>query len=160
MAFEPISQHRGHHFFQEFESRNLARIMLVVALVAVALPSIGNEASIGDWTVHYSVFNSMFLQPEIAQRYGITRARSRSVLNVSIHNAKGQVMDVPVSGAYRNLLGQESSLSFRKVKEGDACYFIATFTADDREKLHFFLQVVTGESKHSIDFKKTVHHAP
>ena len=159
MALEPIPQQLWHHCVLLLGPCRLVQFALVGALLTLAVTSTGEEASIGDWTVHYSVFNSTFLQPEIAQKYGIARARNLSVLNVSIHNAEGEAMDVPVSGTYRNLIGQEHSLSFKQVKEGDSCYFIATFATDNREKLHFYLQVVQGKSRHSIDFKKTVYHA-
>jgi hypothetical protein len=38
----------------------------------------------GPFELHYSVVNTTFLEPEVAQNYGITRGKNRAFLNLAV----------------------------------------------------------------------------
>lgn len=117
-----------------------ARALLALsvgAALAAAAALAERKATFGDHAVHYSVFNTTFLQPEIAERYGVVRARDRALVNISVLDADGRAMATSVTGSVRNLLGQSHSLRFRRFDEGDAIYFLATLAYEHGEALRF-----------------------
>ena len=117
-------------------ARTLLAFVAGAALVAATAVA-ERKATFGDYAVHYSVFNTTFLQPGIAQRYGVARARDRALVNISVLDASGQAMAVPVTGSVRNLLGQARELNFRRFDEGGAIYFLATLAYEHGEALRF-----------------------
>src|SRR5690554_5561702 len=96
--------------------RAVALLMLVFALPASAQ---GDSQTFGDYTVHYSVFNSTFLKPEIAQTYGLIRARDRALINVSVTKTDDEktTLGLPaqVRGQTSNLLQQQQQLDFQEI---------------------------------------------
>jgi hypothetical protein len=46
----------------------------------------------GDIEVHYAVVNTLFLQPNVAARYGIVRATDRAIVNVSVVDHDGATL--------------------------------------------------------------------
>jgi hypothetical protein len=108
----------------------------------------------GDLDVHYIAFNSGFLQPDIAAATGLVRSKSLGVVNIAVLKA-GQPSDASVSGAVKNLLGQNYPLSFKQVKEGEAIYYLAQFPFEDREVLRFTINVKAGDDvARSFDFNQ------
>jgi len=117
-----------------------------IAIAALALfwaGALGAEQfkTVGEAEVHYVVVNTLFLEPDIAQRYGIVRARDRSILNVSVIGPDGRPRDADVSGTYRNLLEHTAPLEFERFEEGDAIYFIAPLKITDQDVLRFDLSI-------------------
>lgn len=114
----------------------------------------------GALDIHYIVFNSSFLQPEIAKASGLERGKNIAVLNVSpLRDGKGERSSV--SGTLTNLLGQVKSLEFREIDEGEAMYYIAQFPIDSRELLKFDIKLVDSERKsHSLKFNQEVFPDP
>jgi hypothetical protein len=96
---------------------------------------------VGDVEVHYVVVNTLFLEPEVASRYGIVRGRDRAILNVSVVGPDGYPRDAAVSGTYKNLLGHVSTLEFSRFEEGSAIYFIAPLKVTDQDVLRFDLAI-------------------
>ncbi len=63
--------------------------------------------------MHYSVFNSSFLQPDIATAAGLTRSKTQGVLNIAALK-DGKAARPPRSAAQvKNLLGQTSELKLQ-----------------------------------------------
>lgn len=114
----------------------------------------------GALDIHYIVFNSSFLQPEIAKASGLERGKNIAVLNVSpLRDGKGERSSV--SGTLTNLLGQVKSLEFREIDEGEAVYYIAQFPIDSHELLKFDIKLVDTEGKsHSLKFNQEVFPDP
>ena len=148
-------------------ARALLAFVVGAALVA-ATAWAERKATFGDYAVHYSVFNTTFLQPAIAQRYGVVRARDRALVNISVLDASGRAMAVPVTGSVRNLLGQARALNFRRFDEGDAIYFLATLAYEHGEALRFEIIAelphgaataqAKGDSRHaSVQFQQTLY---
>lgn len=133
----------------------MTRIALLLMSLCLSLPALAEQKqSYGDLDVHYSAFNSGFLQPEIAAATGLVRSKSQGVVNVAVLKA-GTASSAQVNGTVKNLLGQSTALSFKEVKEGKAIYYLAQFPFEQRETLRFTLNVTAADGvPHSFDFNQ------
>lgn len=133
----------------------MTRIALLLMSLCLSLPALAEQKqSYGDLDVHYSAFNSSFLQPEIAAATGLVRSKTQGVVNVAVLKA-GTASSAKVSGTVKNLLGQSTALSFKEVKEGKAIYYLAQFPFEQRETLRFTLNVTAADGvPHSFDFNQ------
>lgn len=133
----------------------MTRIALLLMSLCLSLPALAEQKqSYGDLDVHYSAFNSGFLQPEVAAATGLVRSKTQGVVNVAALKA-GTASSAKVSGTVKNLLGQSTALSFKEVKEGKAIYYLAQFPFEQRETLRFTLNVTAADGvPHSFDFNQ------
>ena len=124
----------------------MQRFVSLVFCLLLALPAVAErKQTFGELDVHYSTFNSSFLQPDIAAAVGLTRSKTIGVLNIAVlKDGKGQ--PAKVSGSVKNLLGQTSPLQFKQVLESGAVYYLAEFPLRQREVLTFSIQVQVGDS--------------
>ncbi|NJN50554.1 MAG: DUF4426 domain-containing protein [Gammaproteobacteria bacterium] len=97
--------------------------------------------TIDDHEVHYVLVNTLFLNADVAHRYGITRAKDRAIVNVSVIGPDSQARDATITGTTRNLLGQIQQLSFEKIVDGASIYFIAPLRFTDQDVLKFTIDV-------------------
>jgi hypothetical protein len=139
----------------------MRRLALFLLTLSLALPAAAERLQrFGDLEVHYNVFNSSFLQPDIAAASGLTRSKTQGVVNVAVMRAGKAVPAAAVSGSVKNLLGQSKTLNFQRVSEGEgdtqAVYHLAQFAMTDREVLTFDLKVQEGGNTHSVTFNQEV----
>lgn len=135
----------------------MRRFVSLFFCLLLALPAVAErKQTFGELDVHYSVFNSSFLQPEIAAAAGLTRSKTVGVLNIAaLRDGKGQA--AKVSGTLKNLLGQSSELKFKQVLESGAVYYLAEFPLRQREMLTFNIQVQIGDAApHTLTFNQEV----
>tara|TARA_R110000823_G_scaffold119998_23_gene244640 strand:+ start:15474 stop:15920 length:447 start_codon:yes stop_codon:yes gene_type:complete len=144
---------------------NLARMRTLGLLLALLLPLQGvaqQSKMFGPYELHYSVLNSTFIAPEIAQRYGITRGDKRGIVNLAVreHGSDGAgTIGRPMllKGRTWDLI-QNQTLEFQEVREGAAVYYIAEFKFINEEwrffELHFrpegAEQTYTFQFKHQL----------
>ena len=110
-------------------------------------------------SVYYTVFNSTFVLPEIAEIHKIKRSTYESLLNISVYK-NGETGTVPaqISGTYTNLLQQQKTLNFIEIVEDNAVYYLAPVRVGDKEILHFHIAVTpTDSSTLDVKFTKTVY---
>ena len=133
----------------------MTHIAIILMSLCLSLPTLAEQKqSYGDLDVHYSAFNSGFLQPEIAAATGLVRSKTQGVVNVAVLKA-GTASSAQVNGTVKNLLGQSTALSFKEVKEGKAIYYLAQFPFEQRETLRFTLNVTAADGvPHSFDFNQ------
>lgn len=132
----------------------MRRIIPFLIALCLALPAVAErKQSFGDLDVHYSVFNSGFLQPDIAAAAGLTRSKTQGVVNVAVLKA-GKASTAQVGGQVKNLLGQITPLTFKQVTESGAIYYLAQFPFSSREVLSFTLEVQQGGNPHSFSFNQ------
>ena len=133
----------------------MTRIALLLMSLCLSLPALAEQKqSYGDLDVHYSAFNSGFLQPEVAAATGLVRSKTQGVVNVAVLKA-GTASSAQVNGTVKNLLGQSTALSFKEVKEGKAIYYLAQFPFEQRETLRFTLNLTAADGvPHSFDFNQ------
>ena len=138
----------------------MRRAAVAVLVLAAGVLSAEQKQAFGDYEVHYSVFNPSFLRAEVADRYGVVRGRDKAVVNVSIQNEERSVA-VSVTGTVKNLLGQLQPLDFREVKEGEAVYYLATLTYQDRDTLRFEITAdLPGYGPAVVRFQQTLYWEP
>jgi hypothetical protein len=103
------------------------------------------QQTFGDYEVHYSAFNSSFLQPKVAQSYNIQRSKYRGVVNITVLKKDAAGNKVPVkaviTGKTKNLIEQVNNLVFRPVIESNAIYHIAEFKISSEDTLTFNLDI-------------------
>jgi len=111
----------------------------------------------GDYEIHYNAFNSSFLQPDIAQEYGLQRGKRRAMINVSVLKKSTDGKPVPVSalvqGKASNLLEQTQDMSFKKIDEGNAIYYIGQFGFSDDMQMRISLSVQPDPNKPAYDLQ-------
>jgi len=114
------------------------------------------------YKIHYNAFNSSMLTPEIAKQYEIQRSKSLGILNISVLKDLGDSSDsieavtAFIEGHAKNSISQMKELNFKKVTEGHAIYYIATFNFAENESLTFnFYVVPKGETTSTkVSFKQ------
>ena len=109
----------------------------------------------GDYIIHYNAFNSSFIQPNVAKAYGIKRSKTKGLLNVSVLQKQADGTAKPVSAVVKgevvNLISQKQTLSFSKIDETDALYYIGDFGFTDDQVLRFNLQVQPDPNQPAYD---------
>ena len=95
----------------------------------------------GAWRVYYIAFNASLLSPQLAERYGIVRGRSKGLLNISALRASGHGEKIALRGRFRNLLGQAQALAFRTVEDNGSVYYLAAFDFENAETLRFEIEL-------------------
>jgi hypothetical protein len=120
----------------------MTRALALSLSLLLALPAAAEQfAALGEVEVHYVVVNTLFLEPDVAARYGIVRGADRAILNVSVIGPDGKPRDASVEGTVRNLLEVQSPLAFQRIEEGEAIYFIAPLKVTDQDVLRFDVAV-------------------
>ncbi|MDG9923208.1 MULTISPECIES: DUF4426 domain-containing protein [unclassified Pseudomonas] len=135
----------------------MRRFASLLLCLLFALPAFAErKQTFGELDVHYSVFNSSFLQPDVAAAAGLTRSKTVGVLNIAALKA-GKGQPAKVSGALKNLLGQTVELQFKQVLESGAVYYLAEFPLREREVLTFSINVQIGDgAPHTLTFNQEV----
>ena len=113
-------------------TRSIITFALVLAsLFTLSFSAQAGEKDFGEYQVHWSVFPSTFLAPEIAQANDLQRSNGIGIVNISIMEKDENGQPVPVNGQVQgkvtNDIQQVKFLAFRRIKEGDAVYFIAQY---------------------------------
>jgi hypothetical protein len=147
-------------------------LFLLLALLLAGTPShaqitqtplIENSQSFGDYTVHFTVFNSTFVTPAVAQIYQLTRARDRALVNISVTRTgeEGTSLGLParIRGTATNLIQQQRALNFQEIDEGNAVYYIASLRHTNEEVMNFTIDVQPeGEDRtFQVRFTRTLH---
>ncbi|WP_086479939.1 DUF4426 domain-containing protein [Oceanospirillum sanctuarii] len=124
----------------------LPALFTLLAFFSMTTPAKAAQfEQVGDYQIHYNTFTTGFLQPEVAQAYGIVRSRYQAMINISVlkKQADGSYKPVEalVTGDVANLAGQSVNLAFRTIREPNAIYQITTFNFTEDEPTRFRLKV-------------------
>ncbi|MFT2090106.1 DUF4426 domain-containing protein [Paraglaciecola sp. 2405UD69-4] len=112
------------------------------------------KADLGSWEVHYIAINSTFLTPEIAKHYGILRSKYNAVINISVLDKQDKTaQSVVVTGEAKNLLGVVKKLSFKKVTQGGAIYYLAPLSFSDLEQYRMTVNLNDGTEQETLKFQ-------
>lgn len=132
----------------------------IVAL-ALLLPTLASATTVplgGGYQVVYSAFNTTFLKPEIAARYGLSRGRDRGLVNIAVLDSANRPQPAELNGRVSNILQQQQSLDFITIDEGNAIYYLAPFEIDGEEFLSFHISVTSaGQPSKTFNFKKRLY---
>ncbi|MHA7879777.1 MAG: DUF4426 domain-containing protein [Saccharospirillum sp.] len=132
-----------------------ATLLGCLALMAQAEQKI----DFGNYELHYIVFNSTMLQPDIAARYSIPRSGQLAVVNLSVLEKQPNGVAIPreaeVQLQTRNLLGQTNPIELRMIREQNALYHLGTLRFDHRDVLRFDVTVtIPGERTFNTTFSQ------
>lgn len=129
----------------------------ILLMLATGVTRAGQFEDFGDYQVHYNVFPSSFLTPEIAKQYELVRSKSIGIVNVSILRKTEDGTFKPVNGQVEgkviNDIQQNRFLAFRRIDEGDAVYFIAQFQYIDGELLTFEIKANAPGAKQGMPIR-------
>ena len=124
------------------------------------LPATESTKDFGEYVLYFNALNTDQLSSDIAREYGIVRAKSRALLNVSIHRklANGQTEAVTgaVSASAINLNGQLKTMTLREIREDTAIYYIGELGITDGEVLIYTIDATPSNdpSRYTVRFKK------
>ncbi len=132
-------------------------LFLGVAFAGVAHAQ--GQQTHGDYTVYHTVFDSTFLQPEVAATYDLVRGEQIYLVNISV-NAKGRNFGqaVKLEGTITNLMQQQKPLQFQEISEGEVTYYIAPLRVVSQDTLRFALNIQPSpdEAPFTIEFTQTL----
>mgnify|MGYP001563535898 CR=1 FL=1 len=126
---------------------------LVLLLLAVMPASAQQAVDAGDYRVLYAAINSAQLTPEIARRYGITRARDTALITFNAQRRDGgSYTAVAATGTatVRSLIGNRQKLDLRPLREQGIDTLIGTTQFADGEYLIIDAQVLPQGSSTPI----------
>ncbi|SFR82790.1 protein of unknown function [Marinobacter daqiaonensis] len=129
--------------------------VLLLAAAWLATPALADNKSVdfGDYQVHYNVFPSTFLTPEVAKANNLKRSRGLGIVNIAImeETEESGLRTVPgqVEGKALNSLQQPTYLAFRRVQEGDDVYFLAQYQYSAGETMVF--EITARPTGHNQD---------
>lgn len=138
----------------------MKHLLSIILLCIISFSATAEQKFVkGNWDVHYIAFPSGFLEPEVAKQYGLIRSKYKAVVNISVldnkQNMKAQ--NLFVSGSAKNLLGQTKNLTFTKVTEGEAIYYLAQFDYRNEENVNISINLQQGNRNETIKFKKKLY---
>lgn len=145
------------------QGRSVSTALLGLFAALLLQPAMASQYErFDDLDVHYIVFNTTDLSPEMASRYDLTRAPDRGLINISGRRVADDGTTTParleLEGSVTNLLGQSQPLRFREVEDPQAIYYLETIRFSDRETLRFRIQVTDTDTgrRHELRFQKAL----
>ncbi|WP_026957711.1 DUF4426 domain-containing protein [Aliagarivorans taiwanensis] len=139
------------------------RILIAIfsLISALALPVHAEQkVDLGPWEVHYVVFNSTFIPPEVATAYGLKRNGRNALINISVLKAEGDdkiAQRLSVEGSAQNLLGNKKQLSFKEVREGESVYYLSQLTFSNEETFNFDITLTQGNQTQRLQFSQQLY---
>ena len=104
------------------------------------------QKDFGDYQILFNALTTDQLSQQAARTYGITRSKSRVLLNVVLRKKTGESTYAATSGKVsakaNNLTGQLKNISMREIKDGDVVYFIGETSVSDGEHLTFKIEAL------------------
>lgn len=106
----------------------------------------------GEYTVHYTLFNSKQIPPDVAKIYHLTRSNDIAYINISLTKTEQGItslgMPAMVKAKAINLMQQTKAIQFMEIKEPDATYYLASIRHTNEEDFRFEVSVIPeGETK-------------
>lgn len=106
----------------------------------------------GDYTVHYTVFNSKQIPAQVADIHKLTRSKDMVYLNISLTKTENGATTLGLPATVKakaiNLMQQSKTLELKEIKEPEATYYLAPFRHTNEEDIRFEISVLpSGEEK-------------
>jgi len=113
-----------------------------LAVSASAPVAAQQSQQFGAYEIHYNTINTNMLSPDVASVYGIQRAGTQAMLNVTVLERKsGEAVEAAVEATATNLTGQRRDIELRQINDQGAIYYIGQFRIHDEETLNFEIRV-------------------
>lgn len=116
---------------------------LLLLAAALSLPAAAQQSQeYGDYEVHYNTLSTNMLTPEVASVYGIQRAGTQAMLNITVlHKENREATEARVTATATNLTGQRRAIELRQINDQGAIYYIGQFRIHNEETLNFDVQI-------------------
>ena len=139
--------------------KQLCKWLLLSCVLCVSGNALAEQKKVlGNWDVHYIVFPTTTLTPEVARANNIQRSKYKALINISVLDSKTlEAQDIDIQGNARNLLGNVFPLTFKQVNEGQAIYYLATVDFDNKEMLRFSIDITQGNTTRQLKFQQTMY---
>ena len=140
----------------------LIRTATLATLIMLSALSLAEQkVDFAGYELHYIVLNTTEIPPAVAETYDIVRSGKRAFINLSILKKTDDGYGIPtaaaVTGVQRTLLGQRQTIDLQEIREGDAIYYIGTFTILNQETLWFDIDLtVQGGPSFEYSFPQKV----
>lgn len=131
----------------------MPRLTLFLLALLSATPLLAQSHTVGDITVHYSAIPTLDLDPTVARDTAITRSANRALLSIAVRKRDGDgdvAVEAQISGTASNDAGQMQVLALRRVREGDAIYYLAEPQLRPGDTLRFDLSVLPADAAQPI----------
>jgi hypothetical protein len=116
-------------------------LLLTLAILVAAPARADQKEDVGPYEIHYNVIPTGFLTPEVARRYEIPRSKAIGLVSISVlekqENGGTKPVSALVEGRLINDIRQDRPLSFRRVEEGEAVYYLSQFQFSEGERLEY-----------------------
>lgn len=146
---------------------NLTMKLIVLTILTLtnglAVADIQTEKTFGNYVVHYSVFNSSFIDTNIAKAYEIVRSKEKVLINIAVIDHRHPEKPIPVKahikGYAANLMSQQIKLEFDEIREKKAIYYLANLRVSNHEVFHFTIDIQPDPNKppFSLNFTRTLY---
>ena len=119
----------------------------------------GYQKTFGNYTIHYSVFNTVFLTQAVARSIAVARNPTTALLNIAvIDNRTQQPVIAEVSGFVSDLIKQ-TPLTFQVVNDNGSHYALSTVAITHNIDMYFTVTVtVADHPPWTFHFKKRLLH--
>jgi len=106
------------------------------------------------YVLYFNAMTTDKISQEDAAKYGITRSKSRAMLNVVIRKKVPGQTTAPISGKVsaktNNLTGQLKNIALKQIDEGDSIYYIGDVAIANNETLQFEIEATPEDSDESL----------
>lgn len=124
--------------FRRFGQSGLVIILSVIACLSTSLVHAEQKKTFDQFDVHYVAASTAMLTPAIAKIYKIQRSKSRGLVTIAIrNNDEDKAVEGLVRGSVKNSIGQLQALSFTKITDREAIYYLATYNFADKQFMNF-----------------------
>lgn len=141
---------------------------LLVALSLLPLTLLAQDKNmerVGDYEIYYDVLPTSFLNPQVAQGYGVVRSKGQGMIRVTVlhrlADGSSKPVNARVSGHAGNLAGQLNGLSFHthQVGQNQGIFNLATFRFVHDDPMRFNLRVTYDSKKpaHELAFIRRLY---
>ncbi|WP_187409859.1 DUF4426 domain-containing protein [Saccharophagus sp. K07] len=108
----------------------------------------------GEFTVHYSTFNSLFIPADIAAVHNLVRAKDQTLINIAVQrNSDSQSVPAKVTGTAKNLMQQLKTIDFKTIEEPGAVYYIGALRHTNEEVFHLDINIVPEGKTEPLKFR-------
>ena len=125
----------------------------------VAAEEMQTSSDFGDYRIHYNVFNSTVVPPNVGVAHGLKRGEDIAYLNVAVTKKQGDYytlgLPAAITGEKKNLLAQQSTLKFITVKEETVTYYLAKIRFNNEEIFHLDIEVTPEGQSEVFKFRIT-----
>lgn len=154
--------------------KQIVSISLLTFFIAPwCLAEFESTKTFGQYTVHYSVFTSTSIAPEIAALHDLKRGKDVALINITVidnsikdnaDDEKSYGQPATIIGTATNLMQQQRQLGFKEIKEPGSIYYIASHRFTNQEVTHFEIKVNPGvdgaQVPYTFKFTKTLYVNP